>query len=199
MGHDIHMPDLERKELYTIPASSELFIADYQQDFGLKSKAIYQCPHCKTMFRKKVTLDNHVEQCDVRPGSQFLAIVESMEPRIQHLSAELQAEVEVEMESKKRKAGEESLDRKKSSKKPLTSSLLPQTASTSKFMKSGPSSSSESSLPSSSITQVDPKLKIPSEGEFVHVGGKFYYQLTDKDSGSPVLYQISEDTNTMPA
>jgi len=43
------MPDLERKELYTIPASSELFIADYQQDFGLKSKAIYQCPHCKVL------------------------------------------------------------------------------------------------------------------------------------------------------
>lgn len=149
------------------------------------------------MFRKKITLDNHVEQCDVRPGSQFLAIVESMEPRIQHLSAELQAEVEVEMESKKRKAGRESLDRKKSSKKPFTSSL--QSASTSKFMKSGPSSSSENSLPPNSITQVDPKLKIPSEGEFVHVGGKFYYQLTDKDSGSPVLYQISEDTNTMPA
>jgi len=189
------MPDLERKELYTIPASSELFIADYQQDFGLKSKAIYQCPHCKVMFRKKITLDNHVEQCDVRPGSQFLAIVESMEPRIQHLSAELQAEVEVEMESKKRKAGGESLDRKKSSKRPFTSSL----PSSSKFIKSGPSSSSEIFLPPNSITQVDPKLKIPKEGEFVHVGGKFYYKLTDKDSGSPVLYQISEDTNPMPA
>ena len=150
------------------------------------------------MFRKKITLDNHVEQCDVKPGSKFLAIVESMESRIQHLSAELQAEVEVEMESKKRKAEGESVEQIKTNKK-LFSTALPTSSKSIPLMKPSSSSISDHSIPTSSITQVDPKLKIPSEGEFVHVGGKFYYQLTDKETGKPVLYQISEDTNTMPA
>ena len=58
--HDIHMPDLERKEMYTIPAQTDLFIKDYQQDYGMKSKTIYECPHCKVQNDFYVFLTNFI-------------------------------------------------------------------------------------------------------------------------------------------
>lgn len=142
------------------------------------------------MFRRKITLEAHIEQCDVKPGSQFLAIVGSMETRIQHLSAELQAEVE--LKTQKRKAEETAQEQ--SSKKPFAESL-PSTSKAIQYMKPSATSLPEQTNPqTNSIAQVDSKLKIPSEGQFIHLDGKFYYQLNDKETGKPLLFQISEDS-----